>query len=157
MVWPLCTEPKDHVHIDLFCPLNTTKSKKHGNVYDWCIYKVIKVIAIEKKQAETLAEALFNQWTCKHDTSVMFLMNQGKEFCNEIMYCLCKLMDIQKFRTTPYHPQCNSQVEVMNRVHWWLSVLDTVHWEAFIQAITLAYSTYNLIYFKNTYTLFNYS
>jgi transposase InsO family protein len=75
----------------------------------------LKYLSFQNKEAATVAEAIFNQWICRHGTPVMLLSDQDKEFCNEIMDNLCKLMGIQKSRTTPYHPQCNSQVEVINK------------------------------------------
>jgi hypothetical protein len=89
----------------------------------------------------TVAEAVFNQWICRHGTQIMLLSDQGKEFCNEMIDNLCKLMGIQKSRTTHYHPQCSSQVEVVNKnVAKYLGDFvssDTLDWEALIPAMLL--------------------
>jgi hypothetical protein len=75
----------------------------------------------------------------------MLLSDQGKKFYNDLMDNLCKLMGIQKSRTTPYHPQCNSQVEVVNKhVAKYLGDCvssDTLDWEALIPAMAFAYNT----------------
>jgi transposase InsO family protein len=41
--------------------------------------------------------------------------DNGKEFCNEIVDTLFKLMKIKKTHTTPYHPQTSAQAEVCNK------------------------------------------
>jgi hypothetical protein len=46
--------------------------------------KYIEVAVIPNKEAATVAEAIFNQWICRHSTPVMLLSDQGKEFCNDI-------------------------------------------------------------------------
>ncbi len=75
----------------------------------------------------------------------MFLSNQGIELCNEIMNNLCKLMGIKQTRTTPYHPQCSSQEEVVNKQKTkYLGdfvTSDILNWEAFILAMAFAYNT----------------
>ncbi len=54
-------------------------------------------------------------------------------------------MGIQKSRTTPYYPQCNSQVEVVNKhVAKYLGDFvssDTLDWEALIPAMAFAFTT----------------
>jgi hypothetical protein len=50
----------------------------------------------------------------------MFLSDQGRQFCYKIMDNLCKLMEIQKSMTTPYH----GQVEVVKVNH--LIILDKI-------------------------------
>jgi len=58
---------------------------------------------------------------------------------------LCKLLQIEKSRTTPYHPQEDGLVERAN--HTLLSMLSTVvgehkeTWEAYLRPICMAYST----------------
>jgi len=58
---------------------------------------------------------------------------------------LCELLNIQHSKTTPYHPQCNAQVEVFNKtVKKYLAsyVDETTHnWDEFLPALMLAYNT----------------
>jgi hypothetical protein len=48
-------------------------------------------MVILNKSAETVAEVYFNQWTCRHRTPEMLLSDKKN---------ICKLMGIQKSRTT---------------------------------------------------------
>ena len=129
-------------------PIWTTKNYKWEKVV-LCMTdaftKYIEVTVISNKEAPTVAEAVFNQWICRHGTPIMLLSDEGKEFCNTITEELCKLMGIKKSRTSRYHPQCNSQVEVVNKhVAKYLGDFvssDTLDWEALIPAMAFAYST----------------
>ena len=57
---------------------------------------------------------------------------------------LCKLLEIEKTRTTPYHPQGDGLVERTNRMM--LNMLATVvkdhkDWELHLRASCMAYNT----------------
>ena len=39
------------------------------------------------------------------------MLDQGKEFCNDILKEMCYYLNIKKIRMTPYHPQSNGAVE----------------------------------------------
>ena len=41
--------------------------------------------------------------------------DQGANFNSQAIQSLCKILGINKTRTTAYHPQCNGQVERFNR------------------------------------------
>ncbi len=77
--------------------------------------KFAELIAIPDKCAETVANALFTRWLCRHGLPLEIVLDQGKEFCNEIVDKLLALLKIKKTTTTPYHPQTNAQVEVVNK------------------------------------------
>ena len=42
------------------------------------------------------------------------MLDQGTEFTGDVITAMCKLLGIEKIRTTPYHPQTNGSAE---RVH----------------------------------------
>ena len=43
-----------------------------------------------------------------------FLSNQGRNFESELISELCKLAQVEKVHTTPYHPMTNGQCERFN-------------------------------------------
>jgi hypothetical protein len=55
------------------------------------------------------------------------------------------MLNVQHSKTTPYHPQCNSQVEVFNKTvkKYLASYVDetTLHWDEFLPALMLSYNT----------------
>ena len=81
------------VHIDLFGPMKTSAS---GKKYIMCITdafsRYAELVAIPDKTAETVAEALFQRWLCRHGLPLEILSDQGKEFCNEIVDKLLELL-----------------------------------------------------------------
>ena len=98
---PQCSEPNMRVHIDLFGPMKTSAS---GKKYIMCITdafsRYAELVAIPDKTAETVAEALFQRWLCRHGLPLEILSDQGKEFCNEIVDKLLELLKIKKTLTT---------------------------------------------------------
>ncbi len=92
-----------------------------------------------------MAKAIFEQWFCKFIIPAQIHTDGGKEFVNKLLAELCKLLNIQHTKTTPYHPQCNSQVEVFNKMvkKYLASYVDktTLNWDEFVPALMLAYNT----------------
>ncbi len=92
-----------------------------------------------------MAKAIFEEWFCKIGTPAQIHTDGGKEFVNKLLSELCELLNVQHTKTTPYHPQCNSQVEVFNKMvkKYLASYVDetTLNWEEFLPALMLAYNT----------------
>ena len=71
--------------------------------------------------------------------------DQGRQFESELMGEVCKLLQIKKSRTTPYHPQGDGLVERFNRTL--LNMLATttadsdLNWEQNVRAVCMAYNT----------------
>ena len=72
-------------------------------------------IPTKDQTARTVAKVLIKEWLNKLGISKRNHNDQGKSFENRIISELCKLYDISKSKTTPYHPQGNSQCERFNR------------------------------------------
>ena len=143
---PICTEPNQRVHADLFGALVTSGRKKK---YILCMTdactKLVELVAIENKEAETVAEAIFTKWICRYGSPVELLTDQGKEFCNKLSNELCQLMEIKHGRTSAYHPQCNAQAEVANKTiaKFLRNCVDTstLNWEKFLPPLMFSYNT----------------
>jgi hypothetical protein len=145
---PVCMEPNERVHMDLLGPLKTTTA---GNKYIMVITdaftKYAEVIAIENKEAKTIARVFFERWICRFSVPWAIVTDQGKEFCNKILEELCKLWGVDKTRTSPFHPQTNSSAESYNRtiIKYMRAILDnskTLEWEEMIPSMMLAYNTH---------------
>jgi len=71
------------------------------------------------------------------------LTDLGKQFVSDLMKEICRLLDIKKLTTTPYHPQCNGLVERFNGVL--KSMLKKMcedqprEWDRYIPALLFAY------------------
>ncbi len=115
--------------------------------------KYALVTAVENKEAETVAKAIFNEWFCKFGIPAQNHTDGGKEFINKLSNELFQLINVQHTKTTLAHPQCNAQVEVFNKTvkKYLASFVDdtTLDWENFLPALMLSYNT---IYHSNIAT-----
>jgi hypothetical protein len=122
---------------------------KKKSAYILCITdaftKYTVVTKIDSKDAETVAKALFENWFCKFGIPAQLHTDGGKEFVNKLSVELFELLNVQHSKTSPYHPQCNAQVEVFNKTFkkYLASYVDesTLNWDEWLPALMLAYNT----------------
>ena len=72
-------------------------------------------VPIRNKMARTVAEVLYQHVFCVFGTPRQLRTDQGREFENELLTCLCATFGIRKLRTTAYHPSANGRVERSHR------------------------------------------
>jgi hypothetical protein len=77
--------------------------------------KYATITAILNKKAETVANTIFKEWFCKFRIPAQIHTDGGKEFLNKLLAEMMELLNISHNKTSPAHPQCNSQVEVSNK------------------------------------------
>ena len=77
--------------------------------------KYMELVAIYNKEENTVAEAIFEKWFCRHGIPMEIVTDGGKEFCAMVLEALMTYMGAMHLKTAPYHPQCNSQAEVANK------------------------------------------
>ncbi len=143
---PIPDMPNTRLHADLFGSMVDATRK---SAYILCITdaftKYAVVTSIPNKDAQTVAKAIFEQWFCKFGIPAQIHTDGGKEFVNKLLAELCEMLNVQHSKTTPYHPQCNSQVEVFNKTvkKYLASYVDetTLNWDEFLPALMLAYNT----------------
>ncbi len=110
---PQCTEPNQHVHADLFGPLEYPKGDK---MFILCVTVTFtKYIVIPNKEALTVATAILNLWICRFGLPLELITDQGKEFTNQMAEHLFLSLDICHSTIIGYHLQCSSQAEVCNK------------------------------------------
>jgi hypothetical protein len=112
---PIPEQPNWRIHADLFRPMLTADSNKK---FVLCITeaftKYATVTVIPNKIAETVAEVIFKERFCKFRIPAQEHTDGGKEFVNKLSAEMMELLNILHTKTSPAHPQCNSQVEVFN-------------------------------------------
>lgn len=79
--------------------------------------KYTLAVPTQDQQAETMAQALVNEWFYKFGISGRLHWNHGCNFESILIHQLCDLYRVGKSRTTPYHPAGNGQSE---RFKWTL-------------------------------------
>jgi len=113
---PLPTEPGQRVHADLFGPLKTSdKGKKFILCITDAFTKYVKVVVLPNKEANTVAEAIFDKWICRFGAPLNLVTDQGTEFCAKLSNELFTRLGTAHLTTSSHHPQCNSQAEVANK------------------------------------------
>ena len=136
--------PLQRVAIDLLGPLPPTKA---GNRYlaVICDYftKWPEAFPISDIKASTVASAFVDGFVCRYGAPVTLHSDQGGQFTSQLFITICQLLDINKTRTTPYHPQSDGLVERMNRtLIQMLSAHVNEHhndWDIHLQQCLLAY------------------
>ena len=116
----LCTAPvhspkSKRAHWLVWTLKNFGKWKKIHHGHDRWLFKIGRTSGLANKEAQTVAVALFNQWICRYGMPEEILSDGGKEFCNNIVNPILKMMNIKKTTTSPCHPQTNAQAEVCNK------------------------------------------
>ena len=99
--------------------------------------------AITNHVAETIARRLVEEWISRYGVMQHLNTDQGREFESKIFQTMCKMLGVNKTRTTTYHPQSHGLVERCNRtLKDMLSILinsSQNDWDVWIPRVLFAY------------------
>jgi transposase InsO family protein len=146
MSMPISSSPNKRLHIDLYGPLKTSAAGNHYVVVMTDAFtKYVELAAIPNKTEDQVTKVLFESWFCRFSAPTMMILDQGKGFCNELVNRLCALWDVDKRRTSPYHPQTNSSTESYNRsMRKYITVMldknPTMDWDDLLPSMMLSYN-----------------
>ena len=108
--------PMQILAVDILGPLPRSEA---GNSYILVVgdyfTRWMEAYPIPNQEAATVAEVLVDQWFCCFSVPKQLHSDKGRQFESELMGEVCKILEIQKTRTTPYHPQCDGLVERFNQ------------------------------------------
>jgi hypothetical protein len=107
--------------------------------------KYVELAAIPNKTEDQVAKVLFERWFCRFSAPTVMILDQGKEFCNELVNRLCALWDVDKRRTSPYHPLTNWSAKSYNRsMRKYITAMTNTHphinWEDLLPSMMLSYN-----------------
>ena len=138
--------PMQVVAVDILGPLpESTAGNSYILVAGDYFTKWVEAYAIPNQEAVTVARKLVDQMFCRFSPPEQLHSDQGKQFESKLLKEVCNLLGIRKSRTTPYHPQCDGQVERSNRTL--LDMLATTtdkhpfDWEDQLPKVCMAYNT----------------
>ena len=132
---------------DILGPVTTGGSSKakHILVMTDMFTKYVVTTPLINTVSQTVAQAIVETWILRFGVPDTLHTDQGTNFNSLLIKELCKLLKIDKSRTTAYHPEGNGQVERFNRV-----IADTISkycarnprdWDTVLPFITIVYNT----------------
>ena len=109
------TQPMDRVGIDVMGPFPITKK---GNkcilvVGDYAT-KWLEAYPLPDHRAETIAECLVTNFISRFGIPRRIHSDQGRDFESNLFQELCRLLGIDKTRTSPWQPSSNGYIERFN-------------------------------------------
>jgi len=100
---------------------------------------------IPNQEAATVARKLTDEFFFRYSVPEQLHSDQGRNFESQVIGEVCKLLGVDKTRTTPYHPQSDGLVERFNRTL--LDMLATASqerpfdWEDHLRRLCMAYNS----------------
>jgi len=139
-------EPWERLSIDITGP-HPTSAK--GNVYILTVLdnfsKWVELFPMRNQEATTVAKILFERVICTHGCPLQILSDQGPNFESRIFQELCRLMSVDKIRTSPYRPSTNGNLERFHgTMHAMIAKLVSENqrdWDQRLPVVAFAYRT----------------
>jgi len=101
---------------DFAGPFNRTpRGNKYLQVISDLYTKYMMVIPQPNKETITAAKTLVDRWCCTFGIPDICLTDGGKEYQSKLWDATCELLDIERSKTTPFHPECDGQSERLVR------------------------------------------
>ena len=109
-------EPMERIAIDVMGPLpETERGNKFIVVIGDYFTKWTEAYATKNHKAETIAKIVVEEFIGRFGIPGIIHTDQGRDFEGHLIRDMCKLLDIEKTRTTPWHPQSDGMIERFNR------------------------------------------
>ncbi len=135
--------------LELVCMDYLSLEPSKGNIGNVLIItdhytKFAKAIPTKNQTAKITAEVLYNEFIVHFGIPTRLHSDQGANFESDVIAELCRILNIKKSHTTPYHPQGNAGPERFNRTL--LSMLGTLEeeqkhdWKKYVNSLVYAYN-----------------
>ena len=105
-------KPNQLITTDLTGPfVSTVRGNKYLMVVIDHFTKFIECYPLKNIKAVAVADKLENEWFCRYGITEGILSDGGKQYQSKLMEIIYDMLDVRKFKTTPFHPQCDGQSE----------------------------------------------
>ena len=143
---PLPSRPWDWISTDITGPFPTSDS---GNRYILVVVcgfsKWVEAFPIPNQEAETVARVLVRELFCRYGCPSVIHSDQGRNFESRLFKEVCQHLNIDKTRTTGYHPSGNGQVERFNKTLCAMMATfvseNQRDWDTVVPKVVFAYNT----------------
>ena len=139
--------PSERWQIDLTGPHVPVRGLKYIMTAMDSFTKYVVAVPIRDKTAISVARAFVQHVVLKFGTPCSVLSDLGTEFQNELWTELCRLLNIQRLKTTAYSPSTNGGIERRTKRHSMNSMLGKVvdarqkDWPDHLPYVVVAYNS----------------
>jgi transposase InsO family protein len=109
--------PNQRVAMDILGPFEPVadSGNKHLLVITDYLTKWVEAVPMPDKTAARCADIFVREWVLRYGAPEEIMTDQGAQFESEIFQETCRLLAMEKLRTTAFHPQGDGQTERANR------------------------------------------
>ena len=111
----LVSYPFHHIGLNFLGPLRISNNCQYVLLIGDHFTKRYAAIPRPDQRAETAADVLLNHWICRFGCPHSIHTDQGHNLESDLFQQLMRRLEINKTRTTSFHPQSNAVIERMNR------------------------------------------
>ena len=139
------TYPMDLVCMDFLSLEMSAGGYEHILVITDHFTRYAQAIPTRSQSAKTTARILFDNFICHYGFPSRLQSDQGRNFESEVIKELCSIANIDKSRTTRYHPMGNGMPERFNQTL--LDMLGTLEddqksdWKTYVPSLVHAYNS----------------
>ena len=136
--------PMERIAVDIMGELQETgRGNKYVLVVSDYFTKWTECYPLPNMEAATVAKLLVEQLFTRFGVPEQIHSDQGRQFESNLFAEMCKLLQIDKTRITPYHPQSDGMVERFNKTLCAMlrAYIDENHenWDGLLPYVTMAY------------------
>ncbi|VVC26736.1 Integrase, catalytic core,Macro domain,Retropepsins,Zinc finger, CCHC-type,Ribonuclease H- [Cinara cedri] len=116
VVTSTANKPFEKIFLDIVGPLETSTE---GNSYILTMQddltKLSAAVPLVNHTANSIVKAFVEHFVCQHGIPESIATDQGQDFLSKVFTACCKLLQIEKIKTTAYHPQSSGALERSHR------------------------------------------
>ena len=140
----IACQPMELVHINFLSIEPSKRNIENVLVITDHFTRYAQVYPSKTQTAQATAKLLWENFIRRYGFPEKFLSDQGRNFESELISELCKLAQVEKVHTTPYHPMTNGHCERFNstlcNMLGTLSEKEKIDWKAHWSSMTHAYN-----------------